>query len=809
MTSRVVTSRPPKPAVTTPARTTRGLPGIVAAAQKIELQTRDGRKLIRKSEKWQDEAWAYYDVLPAVKSAAGFMGNAMSRVRLFPGIVVDPDEPPVPLADADGEGIPDRLAGAADEEMARISNGQEGMAGIMRALGVNMTVAGEAYLVGRGTEDDDELVDETWGVYSASAIEVKGDTVKLKDTPSDRAAKQLPDDTLCYRIWRRHARWPGLADSNMRAVLDTAEELVIYGRVMRAIAKSGAHAGILKWPTQLDPPGGQRSLPAGDDDAPGPDPAAAGGQKLTELQQSLLEFIRSSVETDDTLASAMPWLLDGDHQYLDRIEWIDVGRTIDQKALDRIHSLYTQLAHGLDLPVEVLVGMADSNHWTAWLIEDTTYKAHVEPTVEVVAAGIASAFLRPALLERGFNADVVRRIVLGKDPSALVTRPNRAQDAKDAHDRLVISDEQLRKDLGFPDTAAPEDEELTRREERVRAKRTPPADQPADDAPAEEGGDATPGTQPARALVAAVPPPDEDGQFAALGAALAAIEVRLRERLVIAASDAVTEALRQAGSRLRRAAQGDAELRERVNGLPPEQVGPTLGADAVAALADPDELLQGAFDGLSERWDTWVAAAQTEMAAALGAVAATSQDPEAAQAVADMEAQAGDDRSAGWVVLAGLLLGLTRERLVSNATDIVEGEHDPTTAVPPGLVRDALARTGGAQPGLAPVGVAQQAAPGGLTTGPRVRSTLGRLGAVVLLWRWTTGMPARPFDPHQRLEGAEFDSWDDPQLTNGGRWPGYSHYFPGDHRGCQCDVTPVIISITQARQQQIERQEVA
>lgn len=805
MTSRIVSSKPTRRTTPPPTPTPRGLAGIVAAAQKIELTTRDGRKLVRKSEKWQDEAWAFYDVLPAVKSAAGFMGNAMSRVRLFPGVVVDPDEPPVPLADATGEtGIDDRLATAADEEMARISNGQEGMPGIMRALGVNMTVAGEAYLVGRGGDDDDELVDEVWGVYSASALEVKGDKVKLREVPGDKAARELPDDTLCYRIWRRHPRWPGLADSNMRAVLDAAEELVIYGRVMRAIAKSGAHAGILKWPTQLDPQSGQRSLPAEHDDAPGPDPAAAGQEGLTPLQQSLLDFIRSSVETDDTLASAMPWLLDGDSQYLEMVEWIDVGRKIDEKALDRIASLYQQLAHGLDLPIEVLVGMADANHWTAWLIEDTTYKAHVEPTVEVVAAGIASAFLRPALLERKFPPDVVRRVVLGKDPSALVTRPNRAQDAKDAHDRLVISDEQLRKDLGFPDTAAPEDEELQRREERSRARRTPAGQPPADDAPAEEGGDPTPGTQPARTLVAAVPPDDGYADaVAALGATLAAIEVRLRERLTIAASDAVSEALRQAGSRLRRAAQGDAELRDRVNGLPPEQVGPELGAEAVRALADPDELLQGAFDGLSERWDTWVGAAQAEMASALAAVAATSPDPDAQAAVADLEAQAAQDRSAGWVVLAGLLLGLTRERLVSHAAEIVEGEHDPTTSVPAGVVREALALAGGGQAGLAPVGAAQQAGPGGLTTGPRVRAVLSRMGTVVLRWRWTTGMPAHPFGPHQRLEGAQFDSWDDPQLTNGGRWPGYSHYFPGDHRGCQCDVIPVIVPVSQSQRQEV------
>src|SRR5690606_13258257 len=68
--------------------------GITAAARRINLTTREGRKLARKPEKWQEEGWAYYDALAPVKFGAGFMGNAMSRIRPFAGYIVDPDEPP-------------------------------------------------------------------------------------------------------------------------------------------------------------------------------------------------------------------------------------------------------------------------------------------------------------------------------------------------------------------------------------------------------------------------------------------------------------------------------------------------------------------------------------------------------------------------------------------------------------------------------------------------------------------------------------------------------------------------------------------
>lgn len=813
---------------------------VTAAAQKINITTRDGRKLIRGAEKWQEEAWAYFDVLPWVKAAAAFMGNALSRVRLFPGVIVDPDEPPAPLSDTTGTNLPKGLAAAADEELARINNGLDGMAGIMRGFGINLVIAGEAYLIGR-PDADDPLFDEVWGIYSRSAVEVRGETTRIKETPKDRGAP-LPDDALVYRIWRRNPQWPGLADANLRGALDACEELVIYGRVFRAIAKSAAHAGVLKMPQELDLPTGDRSLPADHADAPGPDPAAAGkgNDELTPLERDLIEALITPVENDDTAASVAPFMLRGAHQYLDAVEWIDIGRSIDQKALDRIDGLISQVAHGMDLPVEILKGLSDTNHWTSWQIEDQTYKAHVEPVAAVPAYGIAAAFLRPALLERGFSADAVRQVVLGLDPSALVVRPNRGEDTKYAYEAGEASGDELRAALNIPDGAEPDTEELLVRyvlkrgiggvnltgylmRELGLAPDLPvdllsagsrgggssgdedddESSPSGDGGDAEDGGDPIPGTQPARALLAAVDPLNP---FTELGEQLAAVESALMARLQVAASDDVTDALRVAGSRLRAAAQGDAELRQRINGLPPEDIGMTLGAQTVAALADPDWLLNGSFTRLGDRWDTWVAQAQADTAALLAGHTATAPDRLAVEAaIADYRARQDDDRSAGWVVLAGLLVAFTRHRLTTGAPEMVQGEHDPTTIVPAGVVRDALARVGGAEPGLLPAGSAQLSSVGGMSSSVRVRTVLDAMGATVRAFRWTVGAPAHPFEPHQSLAGVSFSDWDDQRLSNPAPWPPVPFFAPGDHQGCQCNAIPEIVPVSPRQQ----RQEVA
>ena len=809
---------------------------ITAAAQRINISTRDGTALLRKPAEWQREAWAYFRAVPGVAFAAGFKGNAMSRVRLYPGIVVDPDEPPVALADAIGEeGVTKPLADAADEEMGRLAASADGMPGIMRGFAVNLEITGEANLVGRPLDDPLAIEDEEWGVYSSSNVSTKGRGDAARVLVQEREGGkpvELPPEAFFARIWRRDPQWPGDAWCNMRSVLDVCEELVIWYRVFRAIAKSGANGGILKFPSELDL---EALAKAGDPDSDAGD--------LTELQRSYLEHVTQSIETDDSASAAMPWLLDGAGDRLAQVEWINTARRLDEKALDRIDALKGELAHGLDLPVEVIKGLGDSNHWSSWQIEDSTWKAHVEPTAAIIASGLTTAFLRPGLVEE-FGADLARRVVLGIDPSALVARPNRGADARDAYAVGEISGDALRRYLGMAETDAPDDEERLRRYAMDRGigsadltallmNRTVTEDDPIPlpsetaavareavdgggapaepDTPAEEGGDPIPATLPARALAAASPPEpaaltaagegdEDDDPWEALALLLLGIESTLMVRLVVAASDDLADALRRAGSRLRTAAQGDPEAREQLRGVPAEEVPRTLGLAVAAELADVDRLLDGAFEQLRERWGTWVAAAQGQVADLFERSVSSAPDPgAAASAVADYRRRADEDREAGWVVFAGLLLGVARERLWSSVPELLQGEVDPTVSVPAGYVRDALARAGGGQPGRSPVGSAQHDGPGGLTTSTRVRALLDALGATVVAWRWAAGMPARPFEPHQRLDGLVFDRWDDSRLSNPGTFPSSPYLAPGDHRGCQCSAVPVVATLARPR----------
>lgn len=801
---------------------------ITAAAKRLDVRVDQSSAPAKRTDQgWQAEAWAYFDEVPEVKFAARFLGAALSRLRLYPSVVVRPDDAPMALADAAAD--PDspvtaEFAAAADEEWERL-NGGEGLPALQREFGVCLTISGECNLVGREVDGVEE-----WRVYSESAVVKAGNRLAIKDTPNGTPT-ELGDDDFIARVWRRHSRWPGLADSNMRAILDVCEELLIYGRQFRAVGRSRNNAGILLLPNELDFTA-PRILVDEDPDGSGPLTGDSDADDLTDLERGIVESMVTPTADDGSASQVVPHLLRGPAEVLEKVRHIALDRKIDEQAIARMVHLISRAAHGLDVPVEILTGVADANHWTAWQIEDSTYKAHVEPLAQVPAQALALVFLRPALIERGFSPELVRLVGVSIDPSALVVRPNRAVDAKDAFDRNALSWEALRQHLGFSEAEAPSPEELLLRYtldrsiggltltrdllntvgyEEVPANAesddtgapslpsgspSPPAGSPPSGS-GEEGGETTPDTQETatqrtvRALAAAA------SASSNLGERLAAIDARLRDRVQIAASEALSAALARAGARLRARAQGDPELRERVNGQPNERVGELLGAEAAAALASADELLSEAdFDQLRGRFMAWVGQARREaLDVARRDVAAHGvEGDEFAEAAQTEMVGTDDDDEAGWLLLLGSLLTLGRSRIFTPAGTPDDGEFDPNVAVPAGPVREALARAGGALGELgAPSSTGLGAASGGPASGARMLRLVRRFGAVAQAWRWEVGMPARPFPPHQALAGVIFRTWDDAALTNGGRFPHGSYYYPGDHRGCQCDAVPVLV----------------
>lgn len=762
---------------------------ITAAARRIDPSNpEDLVHIPKRPEQWQNEAWLYYDAVPEIKFAGRFNGNALSRLQLRVVADVSPDGAPVEVEEAVGEeGITASLAAAALDETIRMGDADV-MSGHMHEFGVDLTIPGDSYMV---VTPETPTEPETWQVYSESAISRTKQGLTLRQKPGARP-ELLPPGTIAHRIWRRHSRWPGLTDSNVRSILSEIEELLIYSRQFRAVGKSRNAAGLLYLHQDLDTPA----------PATGPNGQAT---NLTTLEAGLTQSLVTPTYDDASASSVVPHIVRGKGRPDDMIKLFALDRKIDDQAIARVTFLIQRCAHGLDMPVEVLTGIADMNHWNAWAMEDQAYRMHIQPLASVPAFGLAKAHLRPALLARGFPQEAVARVGYEIDPSSLVVRPNRAQDAKDAFDRLGISWDRLRKDLGYGDDDAPSPEEVALRaamglgDFRARGNTGAEANGlPAGGNTATGGGQAT--MQPREIAQAYGLIPREHIAITAsstparkpvdIGSRLAAIEARLRQRLVSSASQQLNGVLRQAGNRMKNRAQGTPELRAMTKGIAPEAICPTLGPLRVAALANGDGQLLDAeqFDETAWDFDRWTRSAQDKAVALLRQYAPDDASAQAAIETFQRNQDANRDTAKAALVAALLAWGTSRLFTPDGKPDL--GEWNDRLSVPTSIVREALSLAGGSRgagrdPGGVP-GTDDLGSAGGLFAGPDMQAALGDIGVSVDEWEWFCGDPDRPFEPHHDLEGVTFQGFDDPLLTNDLSWPEYEFFWPGDHEGCEC-----------------------
>lgn len=870
---------------------------VVAAVQRFDItQEKDRAALGKLQRQWQENAWYYVDHVGELGYPHQFMANCFRRVRVYAAFQRDPEGEPVPVMDAvrpltEGEADAELPAGVEvadiddddylppdvaelcrdviDRGFAARDGGQEAL---MERLGGNLFLVGEAMLVRRAVMTRRPLADEDpaevervmdWEVRSVD---------ELVDDPSRRVlvVRDRPDqpletcsaveglggeDAFVERIWRKHGRWSQWAHSNVRAAMGVLDELDLLSKLARVAIRARILAGILTMPDEMEFPASEQ-VPG--DDAP---------RRSVRFDRNMAEAMAAAIGNEADANSVAPLLLRGPKDMLgqDAVRFIEVPRRYSSEERQQYEDAVTRLARTLDLPVEVVKGMADLNHWTAWQIEDSTYEAHVEPHVMVAAEGLTYALLRPVLREFGVDESIVQRVVVAADPSRLIRRPDRGKTATEGYNIMALSWDAWRRANGFDDGDAPSHDELVMRlavqrsiltaelsallleqsglmeqgafAELQREKAAIEAEStetPVDAEPADESGgadDATPTEEgePDDEAVAAA------GRLAALigmdahdvaavvaaakrtgaGFALSTYDRVLRERLQATADAAMTRALERAGNKLRNRVRGDATARAALasaGDVRPQDVGRVLGPAVVAALVDDDDLFAEGFDELHQRYDEWVAATQDAALAAVADVASSALTEERRR---EIQREQEEDREEGWLVFLAALLSFARARFTGDGDEAVEqGEFDPTAVVPASIVREALAVAGGEaiEHGLddALLSAMSGTPVGGVATGRLIEVTFAELGFPWTGYTWIYGLAPRQtsFVPHAALDGETFEHWDSDVLSNGGDWPRVAHFFPGDHRYCRCDFAPTIGQATAASAYAATTQEV-
>lgn len=800
-------------------RHARAAPSVLrASGVKIGRMSAEQMRIVAGNRQpWQSLAWRYRDMIGELRFALQFRARAISRVRFYIAEVIDDDDEPIPVSlrnDDDPEKakrvtLPEDFCAAAEAELNRLPL-QAGY----EFLGVwseNFDVAGDCWLhaytnplTGR----------EEWKIRSVEAVDIQGSNLTVKNELGQPRKVNLDTEEL-HRLWVPHPAHPHLGDSALNALSDVLEDICLVGREMRAVSRSRIMTN-----GALFVPEGMATTRNVREDADTPEDRRA--QWMADIEAALL----APIANEGDAGGVVPMILTGTREDIAAIRYERFQREESPILLEKLEKSLGRMGNSLDIPPEILTGMAEANHWTAWQIDNSTFRHHIEPSIRLMVDSLTGSFLRTALATQ-FGTELVSRVRIWYDAGQITENPNRRQDALDALDRILIGPAAGREALGFNDGDAPTPEEALQliaakngvdqataaailawaaQQEGVTGL---PAMPPVGQLPAgrphgrqgeigsraaepdagSPGGSGTPGTAPdsiaASALTAAAPP---DGYRLDVNAArdLGDIDTALRDRILAATDAAARQALQRAGSRLRSKATTPklaAEIRAELQALAVGDWASHLGRERCQALrADRGFLLAGAWEALSGKFANWVSLAMDKVVTRVLRILKLRPDSIEGQAVrrsmrADMEART----DAAWAHLRDGLDDYLDKLLFGEAPGDRLGGEIPDLIVPPALVRDALAEIGGDQTdeGLPVTGMAN---------GTTVRGVLADWGALHVGLEWRYGNePRNTFPPHESLDGQRFLSWTDEALatTPDYAWVG-PFYRPGDHGGCLC-----------------------
>jgi hypothetical protein len=473
----------------------------------------DAAQLALQRQQWQHKAFRLYDAEGHLWYATNYVGSALSKMRLVAARRPPSDAPHTP---------PEVIEkGAFSDAVKNIRSPRGGQSGLLRQVGRNVFLCGEVWLVGAAESMPTGEVVQSWDAVSISELITAGTSGRfMRRRLPGAAPANLPDGALTIRIWKEHPEYSELADSSTRPAMELLEKIVTLNKAERAIARSRlAGSGILALPQELVPPAWQNQ--GNNHDA----------MQSNPLYQALAESMMAPLQDENHPSAVVPLVLIGPADVVNKIKYEEMARSFDTAASNAsIQTAIEQVAHTLEIPKEIMLGVGEATHWTAWAIKEDTYEAHIKPAIQLIADALTRTYLRQAidrmtpeqvqaaLKEAG--VDSPDDIIVWYDASELVVLPDKADKALGLHDRLVLSDAALRRENGYSDDDAPSDKEYAKRvgvkvaDPKMAISGEPPANDPGKlggsaplKDPAEEAklsaeaGQAKPGRPPGPATV--------------------------------------------------------------------------------------------------------------------------------------------------------------------------------------------------------------------------------------------------------------------------------------------------------------------
>ncbi|MGW8357387.1 hypothetical protein [Streptomyces wedmorensis] len=416
---------------------------VTAAAMPMSgpgVKLADRARKFNANSDWQKQGWYFYDVIGELRAPLVWIANAVSQADLH-ATELDPatGKPTGPSDDP-----------RAIKAAAQVLGGPAQRATLLRVLALCWQVPGEAWTIvrPRGAGKPDE-----WIVLPPSQVKSKGTGATSQWHYRDpKIGTDVPLDarSRLFRIWDPHPADYIQADSAIRPALPICREIEQCSQTISAQLNSRiALAPVMLLADELDFPRGDHETSA------------------MALMDEVLAAAEASVQQPGTPAAIVPLGLNAPAELIasggalafvsPTTEFVQGLDDLRDKALER-------LAATLDMPRDVAAGtQGESNHWSAWQVEESTYKIFIEPLLRALGDALTEQWYRPALMAMGMTAEQADRFEIGWDTTNIVARPDDRETLESLYDKVLISDEYMLTENGIPLDAMPDEAERERR----------------------------------------------------------------------------------------------------------------------------------------------------------------------------------------------------------------------------------------------------------------------------------------------------------------------------------------------------------
>jgi hypothetical protein len=182
-----------------------------------------------------------------------------------------------------------------------------------------------------------------------------------------------------------------------------------------------------------------------------------------DFEDQLIDAMTTPIKDEDSASAVVPLIIRGPAELGDKIKQFKFERSFDDSLVSRADRVLERIMQGLDVPKDIVTGLANVKYSNALQIDESLYKAHIEPLMLLIADALTVVYLRPYLIANGYSESAVSRIQIWYDPSQVATRNDRAADADMGFDKMAVSFDTWRRAHGFSDQDAPTPQELALR----------------------------------------------------------------------------------------------------------------------------------------------------------------------------------------------------------------------------------------------------------------------------------------------------------------------------------------------------------